>query len=53
MDAFETRIQQSEKAGNVDFLVCIYKETHKAVALAINTLHKDCCEYNTMKADPS
>ena len=52
MDAFETRIQQSEKAGNVDFW-CVYtKETHKAVALAINTLHKDCCEYNTMKADP-
>lgn len=53
VDAFKTRIQQSEKAGNVDFW-CVYtKETHKAVALVINTLHKDCCEYNTMKADPS
>jgi hypothetical protein len=29
------------------------KATGKAVALAINTLHDDCCEYNTMKADPT
>lgn len=53
MEAFRDRIRQGEKAGNVDFW-CVYeKETHKAVALAINTLHKDCCEYNTMKADPA
>lgn len=50
---FEARIRQSEKTGNIDFW-CVYeKETHKAVALAINTLHEDCCEYNTMKADPA
>lgn len=53
LQAFETKIQQGEKAGNIDFW-CVYeKETHKAVALAINTLHKDCCDYNTMKADPA
>lgn len=52
IEEFKTRIQQSENAGNIDFW-CVYeKETHKAVALAINTLHEDCCEYNTMKADP-
>ena len=53
METFETRIRQSEKAGNVDFW-CVYeKETHKAVALAINTLYEDCCDYNTMKAVPA
>lgn len=52
MEAFKVRIQQGEVAGNVDFW-CVYeKKTHKAVALAINTLHNECCEYNTMKADP-
>lgn len=53
MESFRNRIQQSEITGNVDFW-CVYeKKTHKVVALAINTLHKDCCEYNTMKADPA
>lgn len=53
IDSFESRIGESEKAGNVDFW-CVYeKETHKVVALSINTLHKDCCEYNTMKAIPA
>lgn len=53
LEDFESRIRQNEKAGNVDFW-CVYeKETHKAVALAINTLHDDCCDYNTMKADPA
>ena len=28
------------------------KKTGKVVAVAINTLHEDCCEYSTMKADP-
>ena len=53
MDAFKDRIVKCEKAGNVDFW-CVYeKGTHQAVALAINTLHKDYCDYNTMKADPA
>ena len=32
---------------------CVYnKETNEAVALAINTVFEDCCEYNTMKCKP-
>jgi len=53
MEDFESGIRQKEKAGNVDFW-CVYeKGTHRAVALAINTVYGDCCDYNTMKADPA
>ena len=32
---------------------CVYnKETNKAVALVINTVYEDCCEYKTMKCKP-
>ena len=51
--SFNSRIQQSKIAGNIDFWGVYDKETHKAVALAINTLHDDCCEYKTLKADPA
>lgn len=50
---FETRIENCEKEGLTDFW-CVYrKDTHDCVALAINTRHQDCCEYNTMKCMPS
>lgn len=50
---FEDRIASCEKARNADFW-CLYdRGTGEAVALAINTVYKDCCEYNTMKCKPS
>lgn len=50
---FEDRIASCEKAGNTDFW-CLYdRTTSAAVALAINTVYGDCCEYNTLKCKPS
>lgn len=50
---FEDRIASCEKAGNTDFW-CLYdRTTCQAVALAINTVYGDCCEYNTLKCKPS
>lgn len=49
---FRSRIASSEKMGRSDYW-CVYnKETNEAVALAINTVFEDCCEYNTMKCKP-
>lgn len=49
---FEDRIASCEKAGNTDFW-CLYdRTTSEAVALAINTVYGDCCEYNTLKCKP-
>ncbi len=51
-EQFEGRIQSSVDSGKADFWVVYEKTTNSAVALAINTVYDDCCEYNTMKADP-
>lgn len=49
---FRSRIASCEKMGRSDYW-CVYdKETNEAVALAINTVFEDCCEYNTMKCKP-
>lgn len=50
---FEERIENCEKEGATDYWCAYRKDTQECVALAINTLHHDCCEYNTMKCLPS
>lgn len=50
---FQKRIANCEKDGRSEYW-CVYcKDTNEAVALAINTLYDDCCEYNTLKCKPS
>lgn len=45
---FRSRIASCEKMGSSEYW-CVYnKGTNEAVALAINTVYEDCCEYNTM-----
>lgn len=51
-EEFVDRIKKEEAQGNTDYWVVFEKETGKAVAFSINTCYDDCCEYNTMKADP-
>lgn len=52
-EEFRQRIRECEKAGKSDFWCVYLKDSNECVALAINTVHKDCCEYNTMKCKPS
>ena len=49
---FVNRIKKENLKGNIDYWAVYDKKTGKVVAVAINTLHEDCCEYSTMKADP-
>lgn len=52
-EEFRRRIESCKEEGMSDFWCVYLKESHECVALAINTVHKDCCEYNTMKCKPS
>lgn len=52
-ESFEERIQTESKKGNVEYWMVFEKESNCPVALSINTVYKDCCEYNTMKAIPA
>lgn len=49
--------QMAERAkcsnGNVDIWAVYTKDGRIPVAIAYNTLQKDCCNYNTMKCDPA
>jgi len=49
---FVDSIKKGSLKGNIDYWAVYDKKTGQVVAVAINTLHGDCCEYNTMKADP-
>ena len=49
---FVDSIKKGSLKGNIDYWAVYDKKTGQVVAIAINTLHGDCCEYNTMKADP-
>ena len=49
---FLDSIKKGSLKGNIDYWAVYDKKTGQVVAVAINTLHGDCCEYNTMKADP-
>lgn len=51
-EQYRARIQLAEKTGKAEYWCVYLKETGEAVALAINTISDDCCEYNTMKCDP-
>ena len=51
--AFKKKIEKYTTLGNVDFWCVFEKQSHKAVAFAINTCYSDCCNYNTMKANPA
>lgn len=50
-ESFVNMIKNSS-SNSYDFWCVFEKETNKAVALSINVVHDDCCEYKTMKADP-
>lgn len=52
-DDFAKRIESCRKAGNTDFWCLYRRDNGEAVALAINTVYEDCCEYNSMKCKPS
>lgn len=52
VDTFINRISNESKRGNVDYWMAFEKETNKAVALSINTIVNDSCQYSTMKAIP-
>lgn len=38
--------------GKIDIWAVYTQEGHKPVAIAYNTVHDDCCEYNSMKCNP-
>lgn len=50
---FQKRIAECEKGGRSEYWCAYRKDTNEPVALAINTLYEDCCEYNTLKCKPS
>lgn len=52
VEQFEERVRNGDKNGNTDFWMVYEQSSNKPVALAINTVNEDCCEYNTMKALP-
>lgn len=52
-EGFRKRIAECEKGGRSEYWCAYRKDTNEAVALAINTLYEDCCEYNTLKCKPS
>lgn len=39
--------------GQIDLWVVYTKEEHKPIAISYNLVHDSCCEYNSMKCDPS
>lgn len=51
INSMAERADKSE--GKIDVWAVYTKEGHKPVAIAYNTVHDDCCEYNSMKCDPA
>lgn len=51
INSMAERAEKSE--GNVHIWAVYNKEDSKPVAIAYNTVHEDCCEYNTLKCDPA
>ncbi len=46
---FDTEIEQYRKDANKEFWIVERKSDNEAVAIAINTIKKDSCEYDTMR----
>ena len=49
---FETEVEQYKKDNNKEFWIVERKSDNEAVAIAINTIKKDSCEYDTMRCMP-
>lgn len=49
---FEEMIKEQSKDSRIEYWGVFEKSSGKPVALAINTVREDCCEYNSMKCDP-
>lgn len=46
---FEAEVEQYKKDNNKEFWIVERKSDNEAVAIAINTIKKDSCEYDTMR----
>ncbi len=49
---FEAEVGQYKEDNNKDFWIVERKSDNEAVAIAINTIKKDSCEYDTMRCKP-
>ena len=50
---FEQMIKSQTEKGNIEYWGVFEKKTSNVVALSVNTVYDDCCEYNSMKCDPA
>ena len=53
IDEYKQLIEKFRGNNNMEYWCVCRKDTGKAVALSINTVKDNCCEYNTLKALPS
>ena len=49
---FEAEVEQYKEDNNKDFWIVERKIDNEAVAIAVNTIKKDSCEYDTMRCTP-